>query len=445
VTAAADAAVDIAADAYVWGYPLVVMHRTCRAHGGVGLGMVRRDRLATPADRTVVAPNDDTLYASGWFDLRDGDLVVDVGPMEPDRYWSVMLLDAYTHVAYVSRRLHGSQGVRVRVTYDPGARPGGAGGPGAPGTPPPHAGAGAAPALAIGTPTVWVLARVLVDGPDDLERARAAQARIAVTQPGVVAPPSDRRPQPHGAGVVAPPIGSTEPGDSAVNRGPVAFYEALREAVAADPPAPWHPAPPVGMTSVLDDLPDAGVLAEAVARAGATIAASPGVDRRRNGWGTRVRGAAFGDDVAYRAAFARVSLAGHLPAENRSFSRACPAGTSGSLRFAPGGEPPVDGFWSLTVYGPGLFLVDNELDRYSVGDRTPGVRRSADGSLTLLVGPERPDADSAPNWLPAPEGPFVLVLRAYEGRAPVVDARWFPPDLTLAVPGRARVRPADAC
>ena len=112
-----------AADAYVWGYPLVTMHRTCAAHGGVGRGLVAMDRLSTAADRTVVAPNNDTLYASGWYDLRTGDLTVDVGAMDPGRYWSVMLLDAYTHVAYVCRRLHGCDGAHVRVTHDPPTHP----------------------------------------------------------------------------------------------------------------------------------------------------------------------------------------------------------------------------------------------------------------------------------------------------------------------------------
>src|SRR5688500_14860600 len=90
---------EVLAAAYVWGYPLVTVHRTCAAHGGAGRGMVPRDRLATPADRTVVAPNNDTLYSSGWFDLRAGDLEVgvDAGRLG-DRYWSVMLIDAHTHV-----------------------------------------------------------------------------------------------------------------------------------------------------------------------------------------------------------------------------------------------------------------------------------------------------------------------------------------------------------
>ncbi|HEY8546444.1 MAG TPA: DUF1214 domain-containing protein [Acidimicrobiales bacterium] len=373
--------------AYVWGFPLVTMHRTCAAHGGVGRGMDARDRLATPADRTVVAPNNDTLYASGWFDLRAGDVEIVADPgILGDRYWSVMLLDAYTHVRYLTRR---SPEPATRVGVD-----------------------------SFPTATLWVLARVLVDGPDDVAAARAALDGIAVTQAG--------------SGDGSPPAEpSTErPALSPAGRGARAFFADLRAALAVDPPGEGHPPVPPGVVEALDrlDATDDAVLAAAATAARDRIAATRGFDRTGNGWGTRSRGADFGDDVAYRAAFAQVSLAGHHPAENRSYSRGFDgAAGNATLRFVPGGEPPVDGFWSLCVYGPDLFLVDNELDRYSVGDRTPGLVRDADGGLTLVVGPTRP-AEPA-NWLPTPAGPCVLVLRAYEGRPEVVDARWFPPPL----------------
>ena len=82
------------------------------------------DDLATPKDRAIVVPNNDTLYSSGWYDLRHGDLLIDVPPMDhPHRYWNVMIADAYTHVAYVCRRHHGVRGTQVRVTMDPATPP----------------------------------------------------------------------------------------------------------------------------------------------------------------------------------------------------------------------------------------------------------------------------------------------------------------------------------
>jgi hypothetical protein len=74
-----------------------------------------------------------------------------------------------------------------------------------------------------------------------------------------------------------------------------------------------------------------------------------------------------------------------------------------------------------------MFFVANEIDRYSIGDRTPGLRREPDGGIDIVIGHGRPR--DAANWLPAPAGPCVLALRAYEGRAAVTEATWFPPDL----------------
>jgi hypothetical protein len=206
----------------------------------------------------------------------------------------------------------------------------------------------------------------------------------------------------------------------------------LRRALAVDPPAPWHPPPPPRLDVLLDDPPEPDVLAAGAEEGERRIAAhGRGVDRTGHGWGTRSRGAAFGDDVTYRAAFAKFSLAGHLPAENRSYSRLVDGRRPSVLRFPPGGEPPVDGFWSLCVYGPDMFFVANEIDRYSIGDRTPGLHREQDGSLAVTIGHDRPPAPA--NWLPAPAGPCVLALRAYEGHAEVAEATWFPPDLVREV------------
>ena len=99
-----------AAEAYVWGFPLVSVHRTrlllCSKTDTGSMNHI--DDLATPNDRAIVVPNNDTLYSSAWYDLRHGDLTIDVPPMDhADRYWNVMILDAYTHVAYVCRRHHG--------------------------------------------------------------------------------------------------------------------------------------------------------------------------------------------------------------------------------------------------------------------------------------------------------------------------------------------------
>jgi hypothetical protein len=405
--------VDTAADAYVWGYPLVVMHRTRALHSSrTPLGTLHHsDDLATPKSRTVVAPNNDTLYSSGWFDLSAGDLVIDVPAMDSaDRYWSVMLLDAYTEVAYACRRLHGTEGATVRVTLDPE-------------TPPSRTGGGV---ITMATPTIWVLVRVLTEGPHDIDLARSLQRSIAVSAP-------------HGH-----PQGTVERGGrpNLVHEAGAAYFTELAAALLVDPPGAWHPQASDAVTALLRDAA-AGSIPDDVLAAGVEVgearlrAFGLGNDAFANGWGTRVKGSDFGDDVLLRATCAKLVLAGHHPVENRSYvaqTDADGAPLDGSrpllLTFPAGGEPPCTGFWSLTVYGPDMFLVANEIDRWSLGDRTPGLPRGDDGSLAITIGGPRP-ADTS-SWLPAPAGPYRLGLRVYEGAPEIVDAAWFPPALVPA-------------
>jgi hypothetical protein len=96
-----------------------------------------------------------------------------------------------------------------------------------------------------------------------------------------------------------------------------------------------------------------------------------------------------------------------------------------------GQDPPVDAFWSLTMYDlPDFYLVANPIDRYSIGDRTPGLRRDADGSLTIVIQHDQP-ADTS-NWLPAPAAPFRPFMRLYQPRAAVLDGTYKIPPITKA-------------
>lgn len=101
------------------------------------------------------------------------------------------------------------------------------------------------------------------------------------------------------------------------------------------------------------------------------------------------------------------------------------------LRFEPGQLPPVTEFWSVTMYNlPARLLVENSLTRYSIGDRTPGLKLGADGSLEIYIQNENPGADKASNWLPAPAGPFFFVARLYGPKDPVLKGKWKLPRLT---------------
>jgi len=109
-------------------------------------------------------------------------------------------------------------------------------------------------------------------------------------------------------------------------------------------------------------------------------------------------------------------------------------GAAYRITFPAGELPPVDAFWSLTVYGEDMFLVENPTDRYAIGDRTPGLTKNDDGSLTLVLAHDEAVADAAAgegepvNWLPVPAGRFVLMLRLYLPRDSVLDGSYeYPP------------------
>jgi hypothetical protein len=105
-----------------------------------------------------------------------------------------------------------------------------------------------------------------------------------------------------------------------------------------------------------------------------------------------------------------------------------------SLRFAPGQLPPVNAFWSLTMYEqPASLLVANPINRYLVNSpMLPQFQRDADGGLTLLIQNESPGKDKEANWLPAPKGPFSLVMRLYSPKAEATEGKWTAPPLRRA-------------
>jgi hypothetical protein len=89
----------------------------------------------------------------------------------------------------------------------------------------------------------------------------------------------------------------------------------------------------------------------------------------------------------------------------------------------------VNGFWSLTLYNEHHFFHPNDLKRYSLGTKNKNLKRNADGSLTLHVSAKSPGADKETNWLPAPDGPFSLYIRAYWGKPAILDGSWQPPKI----------------
>jgi hypothetical protein len=379
----------------------------------------------------VVTPNNDTLYTNAWLDLGDGPLVIDV-PDAAGRYYVLGLLDFYTNpFAHIGQRLTGTA-ARSFVVTPPGWH-------------------GELPAAFneagahIEAPTrwLWVIGRVLVDGPQDVPAVNALQEGFVLRTLGdwqAGTPSAPKRFDP----ACDPKAALTAANFAAqVNRAlrenpPPACDTALLASFAA---LGIGPGPDVDAS---DDLPNDAQLAllqhalDTVlprlrdAQSGATTA---------TGWVQMplVEGS-FGDDHLTRALVA-LKYIGMLESREATYPLAW-RDASGhtlhgshryTLRFAPGALPPVQAFWSLTLYDSrDYMLVGNPIDRYAIGDRTPGLRHDADGGLTLHIRHARPEGEgetAQANWLPAPEGDFYLCLRAYVPREEMLDGRYALPAL----------------
>lgn len=153
-----------------------------------------------------------------------------------------------------------------------------------------------------------------------------------------------------------------------------------------------------------------------------------------NGWNRSTSNAQFGIDYFLRSGTAKSNMFDNRPTETQYFyidDDAAGAGLQGernyTVTFPADGEPPVRGFWSLTLYNDKHLFHPNDLKRYSLGTKNKNLARGDDGSLTIYVGAKSPGPEHETNWLPAPDGHFSLYIRAYWGEEPILDGTWEPP------------------
>lgn len=415
---------EAARDAWIYCLPLIEM-AGARARGLTPLpnapsrvnlfGHARL--LAGPDSRTVTTPNNDTLYSTAWIDLS-GEPVTLVIPPTGERYFSLALMDMFTNnFAVLGTRTIGGDGATVvlagpRTPADPGV-------------------------LRSPTNWVWAIGRTLVDGPEDLDAAHAVQ---------------------NGLRIVARPGGRT-PGPPVPRDAPWNDYFGYAQRVLADNPPPVTDmaffrrirALQLGPTSGFerarfsDDEMDeaaAGVEdAKALLRSGAG-----GGARLVDGWAwPDPHLGDFGQDYLLRARTALGGLAALPPAEAVYLRPVSPDGRGvfdgpGRWRLRLPGPLPVDAFWSLTMYETTpegqFFLTRNPINRYAIGDRTPGLKRGPGGSIDILISRDAPPAGESQNWLPAPAaGPWMVSLRAYLPRPELLDGRYRLPALVPDLPG----------
>lgn len=369
--------------------------------------------LLTHRDRAVTRPNNDTLYSSAWLDLSAGPVMLSL-PALSARYWSLAFMDPFTdNVDCLSRRTSGGE---ARSLWIAPARWSGV----------PPAGV---QALRLPADDVWMLMRILVDGPDDAAAVTRLQDAMRLRAPNVYRPwvtaPDERDPQRFLAFV-----------NEALGRNPVggqdpAWLETLKTVgVAAGEIDSWTRLDEGVKAAWQRLLPDLRRALQAPDSAYRHVIGP--------GWMTGLDHIGrFGTDYTYRSRIALGGL-GALPREEAIYASAYTdaqgARLSGSARYqlrVPA-DLPVSGFWSLSMYQDmpdgRAFFVENPINRYTVGDRTPGLQQGADASLAVVLQHRAPTAPAErANWLPTPEGPFSLSWRLYEPGQALLGRRYLLP------------------
>lgn len=404
-----------ARDAFIYTLPLIEV-ATTRQRGmslGQRMGAFTHVRnLATPKHRAVTTPNTDTLYSTAHIDLSAGPVTITL-PAAGERYLSLALMDAYTNnFAVLGTRTTGPEGGTFRMVGPRDAMEGW---------------------NIVRSPTdhVWALARILVEGPHDLEAARAVQAGISMQGPAC-----------------------EPPGPFAARGADWAEYFASASTLMALNPPPvtdlaiLRRIAPLGLSEGFD----AGRFSKAQA---AEIDAGFAEGRKAVRGGGGLAGnfiggwsypsaalGDFGQDYGLRGTVALGGLAALPPAEAMYLQGEGPlpgmlfdGSKAWRLHFPAGGHLPVDSFWSLSLYEATddgqFFFWDNPLNRYAIGDRTPGLVTNADGSLDIWIGHASPGEGREGNWLPAPAAPFALFMRAYLPRAELLQGYYRMPALEV--------------
>ena len=412
----------IGTQAYIWGYSLVVfkrrLHRSAVQRGIPLNQFARSEELATPESKTDFFLNNDTLYANAWLDLRQEPIILHV-PDTQGRYYSVQLIDAYANTfAYVGKRVTCTKEGNYAIV-----------GPAWESTLP-----AGVKEIKSPTNTLWCLARTLVEGEDDLPVARALHQQYTLT-------PLSRY------GTTAPAQVPPSPLAQADTSSSLQFYDELGAALQDDPP-PEDEYPlltrfaQVGIglnrrpSREIQDQATIDGLKQAILEGQQLIDQKvSNLETTVNGWTVTYKAGNYGKDYLLRAAMAKARLAANTDEESLYFRASVDVtgqpliGTNRYiLRFDAGRLPPVDAFWSLTLYGLNRFFVANPINRYSIGDRTKGLQYNADGSLDIYIQHEVPVGKES-NWLPAPAEGFYLSIRAYQPRADLLTGAYKVPPL----------------
>ncbi|WP_197374658.1 DUF1254 domain-containing protein [Mycolicibacterium baixiangningiae] len=432
----------IAKEAYVYGFPIVDNYRVQYAYhvdkqdpeykGGWN-EIHSTARVYTPEDKAVQTPNSDTPYSMLGADLRAEPLVLTVPPVEQDRYYSLQFINGYTNnIAYLGSRTTGNGGGKYLLA-----------GPGWQGDTP----AGVDEVIRSETDLAGVFYRTQLFGPSDIESVKRIQAGYQVAPLSVYL----NAPPPPGA----PPIDFVPPLTPEQQVSSPQFFEILNFALRTAPVLPDERDMRNRFASI-GIGPDGGFDADTLTPEMRTAVEEGMADAwaefntfKKNEVETGKVGSAqfFGTaedlkgNYLYRMAGAVLGIYGNTAAEalypgltNDSTGQPLTGANNYTVRFAPGQLPPVNAFWSLTMYEmPASLLVANPMQRYLINSpMLPSLVPDPDGGYTFYVQNASPGIDKESNWLPAPKGPFQMVLRLYWPKPDALNGTWKAPQAVKA-------------
>ena len=439
---------EIAIDAYIYAYPLVTMEMTRRVMtnvdkpAGSKAPMGQFARLRTyPAvdDHSVTAPNADTLYTLAWLDVSKEPWIVSVPDMK-DRYFVLPMLDGWTNVFQdPGKRTTGTKAQKYAIT-----------GPGWSGTLPAGVTEYKAP-----TGLVWILGRIYCIGtPEDYKAVHALQDQVSAVPLSAYGKPYTAEPGKVDAAIDM----KAAPRDQVNAMDGAAYFKLAAELMKANPPSAAD-APMVAKLAKIGIVPgqdfDASKLDPAVAKG---IAAAPkhgqekisaylkealvtGDAKAEHGWLFFKNTGLYGTGYRNRAMITWYGLGANRPqdavyptSEGPDLLKKYSGAHKYVASFKKGELPPANAFWSITMYDKDYFFVPNPINRYTVGSRNK-FKTNADGSVDLYIQKDSPGKDKEQNWLPAPAGDFVLMMRLYwpsEKPPSILDGTWKPPEVKQA-------------
>jgi len=414
--------------AYVWGFIYVksmllrdeAVNPNYHTYTPIN-SIVTQETLAKPGF-TDFTPNNDTLYGLGWLDLSQGPILMTV-PESDGRYWTMQATDyGLNTLEYVGSRVKSRPGVYAYARRDwQGQLPKGV--------------------KRIDSPsdTMFLQLRTYVD-----QSTEGDLEKVVAFNRGFRFEPLDKYAR---YPAVSRDVKIRSPKNTNPDLHSLAFFDLLNEAVTRESPLPGEEAvyaqfAAYGIGPGLSFDPDA--LTESQRRGlqkGIDAAAERFVMNAREA-GTRLGGfnfryglGSYGFDFNNRSMVAYMGYGANTNEEamyNVAFTddkgQPFNGGNRYRVRFEKGNLPPVDAFWSFTMYQlPGNQLVENSIDRYNINNGTRGLKYDEDGSLTIYIQHEQPPQEQISNWLPAPEGGFWIILRTYNPRSEILEGKYIAP------------------